>query len=182
MFSTPKGRRLHLISVHNYPKQYFFGVVNKGIGGLLRKWGPAASLYRGEWKPRKELSQNKFEDNHKSDKSEMDVSEELDQRDLSREQGSLSNAKSPLQVQIYSDTLSIASSTNDTQSLVPDLILNDLSRPPQGQSIGSESNASLDDISLKMSSLSLVPDRIRFGRGGKKSGFVQPRHKHNSAS
>ncbi len=51
-FLTPKARRLHLIQAHSYPKEYFFAVTNKGIGGLLKKWGEGASMVRKEWKPR----------------------------------------------------------------------------------------------------------------------------------
>lgn len=43
---------MHLISAHSYPKEYFFAVTNKGIGGLLRRWGDGASLLRGPWRPR----------------------------------------------------------------------------------------------------------------------------------
>ncbi|KAI9449117.1 hypothetical protein F5148DRAFT_1248569 [Russula earlei] len=52
MFASPKARRLHLINSHAYPKEYFFAVTNKGIGGLLRRWGDGASLLRGSWHPR----------------------------------------------------------------------------------------------------------------------------------
>ncbi|KAF7371036.1 hypothetical protein MSAN_00737800 [Mycena sanguinolenta] len=52
LFMTPKARRLHLINAHQYPKEYFFAVTNKGVGGLLKRWGDGASLMRGEWKPR----------------------------------------------------------------------------------------------------------------------------------
>ncbi|KAJ7881160.1 hypothetical protein B0H13DRAFT_2049811 [Mycena leptocephala] len=52
MFLTPKARRLHLIQGHGYPKEYYFAVTNKGIGGLLKRWGEGASLMRGQWKPR----------------------------------------------------------------------------------------------------------------------------------
>ncbi|KAJ7860486.1 hypothetical protein B0H14DRAFT_2205760, partial [Mycena olivaceomarginata] len=52
MFLTPKARRLHLINGHGYPKEYFFAVTNKGVGGLLKRWGDGASLMRGQWKPR----------------------------------------------------------------------------------------------------------------------------------
>ncbi|KAF7357053.1 hypothetical protein MVEN_01042100 [Mycena venus] len=52
MFLTPKARRLHLIQGHGYPKEYFFAVTNKGVGGLLKRWGDGASLVRGQWKPR----------------------------------------------------------------------------------------------------------------------------------
>ena len=52
LFTTPKNRRLHLIQTHGYPKEYFFAVTNKGVGGLLKKWGEGASLIRGSWKSR----------------------------------------------------------------------------------------------------------------------------------
>lgn len=49
---TPKARRLHLIQGHGYPKEYYFAVTNKGVGGLLKRWGEGASLIRGQWKAR----------------------------------------------------------------------------------------------------------------------------------
>ncbi|KAJ3730203.1 hypothetical protein C8R42DRAFT_649538 [Lentinula raphanica] len=52
VFLTPKARRLHLIAAHGYPKEYFFAVVNKGVGGLLARWGDGAGMIRGKWKPR----------------------------------------------------------------------------------------------------------------------------------
>lgn len=58
LFSTPKGRRLHLIQVHGYPKEYFFAVTNKGIGGLLKRWGEGVSLIRKPWKARNENDGN----------------------------------------------------------------------------------------------------------------------------
>jgi hypothetical protein len=60
LFSTPKTRRLHLIEGHGYPKEYFFGVTNKGVGGLLNRWGEGASMIRGPWKPR--IEQEREED------------------------------------------------------------------------------------------------------------------------
>ncbi|KAG5643353.1 hypothetical protein DXG03_001035 [Asterophora parasitica] len=52
LFLTPKTRRLHLIQAHGYPKEYFFAVTNKGVGGLLKRWGEGASMIRGAWKAR----------------------------------------------------------------------------------------------------------------------------------
>ncbi|CAE6431584.1 unnamed protein product [Rhizoctonia solani] len=51
-FRTPKGRRLHLIDAHGYPKLFFFAVTKHGVGGLLARYGEGASLIRKEWKPR----------------------------------------------------------------------------------------------------------------------------------
>ncbi len=48
-FKSPKGRRLHAIEKHGYPKQWFFGVVVWGVEGVLAKGG---GMVRREWKPR----------------------------------------------------------------------------------------------------------------------------------
>ncbi|KAJ7777434.1 hypothetical protein B0H16DRAFT_1505479 [Mycena metata] len=59
LFMTPKARRLHLIQGHGYPKEYYFAVTNKGVGGLLKRWGEGASLMRKEWKPRDDVPKPK---------------------------------------------------------------------------------------------------------------------------
>ncbi|KAH7335611.1 hypothetical protein B0J17DRAFT_575891 [Rhizoctonia solani] len=51
-FRTPKGRRLHLIDAHGYPKLFFFAVTKHGVGGLLTRYGEGATLIRNQWKPR----------------------------------------------------------------------------------------------------------------------------------
>ncbi|KAG8700176.1 hypothetical protein FRC09_006127 [Ceratobasidium sp. 395] len=66
-FRTPKGRRLHLISVHSYPKLYFFAVTKHGIGQLLARYGEGASLIRKEWKLRAEGSKDAKGDSDDSD-------------------------------------------------------------------------------------------------------------------
>ncbi|KAH0583057.1 hypothetical protein H2248_010945 [Termitomyces sp. 'cryptogamus'] len=71
LFSTPKTRRLHLIQAHGYPKEYFFAVTNKGIGGLLRKWGEGASMIRGEWKSREEKTGNEESGDEDIDKDDI---------------------------------------------------------------------------------------------------------------
>ncbi|KIJ34856.1 hypothetical protein M422DRAFT_34939 [Sphaerobolus stellatus SS14] len=134
-FTTPKGRRLHLIQVHGYPKQFFFSVTNKGIGGLLHRWGPGASLYRGEWKPRSK-------DEEMGSASESDSNEgEMDEDGRERPPFS-GNA------------------------------INDSPEPAAARAASSE----VDSLSGAISSLSLVPDKIRFGRGGKKGGFSHFQH------
>ncbi|KAG6816280.1 hypothetical protein H0H87_007317 [Tephrocybe sp. NHM501043] len=70
LFSTPKTRRLHLIQAHGYPKEYFFAVTNKGVGGLLKKWGEGVSLIRGEWKARGTKSDG---DDHLADDDSADM-------------------------------------------------------------------------------------------------------------
>jgi len=73
-FLTPKARRLHLIGIHGYPKEYFFAVTNKGIGGLLQRWGEGGSLLRGQWHPRDGKNTGGDEDST-ADKDEPDVHE-----------------------------------------------------------------------------------------------------------
>ncbi|WFD35706.1 hypothetical protein MCUN1_002567 [Malassezia cuniculi] len=51
-FMTPKNRRLHLISVHHYPREFFFSLPLHGINELKARYGEGASLIRKPWKPR----------------------------------------------------------------------------------------------------------------------------------
>jgi len=147
LFGTPKGRRLHLIQAHGYPKQYFFAVTNKGIGGLLRKWGPGASLYRGDWKPRPKDQHMKSDSDsgeiHGRDHGgDMDVEIERDEE-----------GRPP---HMNSKVIPAHEPTCSSRPAPPP--------PPQ-------SHDDTNELSNAMSSLSLVPDKIRFGRGGKKGGF-----------
>ncbi|GAA5914828.1 uncharacterized protein JCM6883_005627 [Sporobolomyces salmoneus] len=58
LFSNPKNRRLHMISSHGYPKEWFFAVVIWGIGQLLLpnsdsdQGGLHHGMLRKDWKPR----------------------------------------------------------------------------------------------------------------------------------
>lgn len=70
VFQTPKGRRLHLIEGHGYPKEYFFAVTNKGVGGLLKKWGEGVSLVRGPWKARDRKDATGEDEDEEEDGSE----------------------------------------------------------------------------------------------------------------
>ncbi|KAG6909362.1 hypothetical protein DXG01_000801 [Tephrocybe rancida] len=133
LFSAPKTRRLHLIQAHGYPKEYFFSVTNKGVGGLLKKWGEGASLIRGEWKARGTKSDDgdlEDEDND-NDNDDMD-GRHADHNDAHGHDG-------------YPRKIDSHSKVDDT----------------------------LDGLADTMGSLSLVPPSIRFGRGGKKGGFLQ---------
>ncbi|KLO10950.1 hypothetical protein SCHPADRAFT_492688 [Schizopora paradoxa] len=135
VFSSPKNRRLHLIQAHGYPKEFFFAVTNKGIGGLLKKWGEGASLIRGTWHAR--------EPGEKMDEDERSEEEkDEDEKDFSK--GHL-DAKENEQVDLPSEVV-----------------------PSEG---GPESNDP-DSLASAMSSLSLVPPSIRFGRGGSRQGFL----------
>ncbi|KAG6841127.1 hypothetical protein C0991_001696 [Blastosporella zonata] len=120
---------------HGYPKEYFFSVTNKGVGGLLKKWGEGASMIRGEWKAR----------GAKSDDDDLD-DEDNDNDDIDDH----------------------AADYND------DTGLHVSHKGHNGKAAGGQSSAddALDGLADTMGSLSLVPPAIRFGRGGKKGGFL----------
>lgn len=75
-FLTPKARRLHLIQAHGYPKEYFFAVTNKGVGGLLKRWGEGASLLRGQWKARESRAESDGSGSDEEPGADADDSEE----------------------------------------------------------------------------------------------------------
>ncbi|GJJ12116.1 hypothetical protein Clacol_006357 [Clathrus columnatus] len=179
VFSTPKGRRLHLIEAHGYPKQYFFAIVNKGIGGLYKKWGPAASLYRGEWKARNGSPPNLIDHGGKDDgnegsKNEMEIAEDRNERDLTQKNKSSLVVTSHVPTELHPDP---DRCTNDAQSFNADLEPKELSDSLPQEIASARMDMDLDNLSQQISSLSLVPDKIRFGKGWKKGGFVQPRQK-----
>ena len=147
LFLTPKARRLHLIQAHGYPKEYFFAVTNKGVGGLLKRWGEGVSLIRGPWKAR-DSQGNKKEDGNDSDDSEEDdemvnppphMDSQNDKHD--QEYGDIANDKEK-----FADGTNYANRDDDP---------------------------SVDGLTRTMGSLNLVPPSIRFGRGGKSGGFAQ---------
>ncbi|KAF4569541.1 Protein fmp52, mitochondrial [Pleurotus pulmonarius] len=140
LFSTPKTRRLHLIQAHGFPKEYFFAVTNKGIGGLLRKWGDGASMIRGQWKPREKKDgqgvQGGSESADDSDDSESDEDEGSEVMEVDGKDGYDTTPKA---------------SARATRTL---------------------DDTDMDKIADSLSSLSLVPASVRFGRGGKTTGFA----------
>ncbi|KAL5633502.1 hypothetical protein ACGC1H_003861 [Rhizoctonia solani] len=69
-FRTPKGRRLHLIDAHGYPKLFFFAVTKHGVGGLLARHGEGATLIRKPWKPRPGNSSALKNDNDSDEESQ----------------------------------------------------------------------------------------------------------------
>lgn len=143
MFATPKGRRLHLISAHGYPKEYFFSVTNKGIGGLLKKWGDGASLIRKGWKAREGKDQDKDSDDERMDEG----GQSEDEDDKTSDMAELAN-------------VSKASTGGTLQTNNPST-----NTPGQGTD-------GVDSLANTLDSLSLVPSQVRFGRGGKVAGFA----------
>ncbi|KAG8742854.1 hypothetical protein FRC10_000833 [Ceratobasidium sp. 414] len=143
-FRTPKGRRLHLISVHGYPKLYFFAVTKHGIGQLLERYGEGATLIRKEWKPRAQGSDD-VKDNANQDSDEDDSHSDHDPVDNTKTEPGISK-----------DEHTIPKTTPSPKPQSP------------------RETASVDDLASSMKSLSLIPTSVRFGRGAKRSGFVRP--------
>ncbi|TFK48417.1 hypothetical protein OE88DRAFT_523362 [Heliocybe sulcata] len=131
LFLTPKARRLHLIQAHGYPKEYFFAITNKGVGGLLKKWGEGASMIRGEWK-------------HRDGETQQEGSENSDEEHATTHEDS-------------------GSRMNTDGTSAEELITTSAQGPTSGEDV--------DALADSMTSLSLIPSSIRFGRGGKAGGF-----------
>ncbi|KAI5895626.1 uncharacterized protein SCHCODRAFT_02619945 [Schizophyllum commune H4-8] len=150
-FAHPKARRLHLIDIHKYPKQYFFAVTNKGIGDMLRKWGDGASMVRGDWKPRE------------GEREREPVSDDNDeiQEDFAPSRN--------------------ASEVEDADATVRPRNRNNR-RGGRRKQRGPAGDDDVDNLADSMSSLHLVPPAVRFGRGGRTSGFVHPRAPDHDAA
>ena len=122
-------------------------MTNKGIGGLLSKWGQGASLVRGEWRARV-CDQN----------MNGDIDSDLEDDHHLLEDG---RQRPPHK-------------GND----VDEMLVSPTEDAPSGQSClpshTRSAGAACDGLTEAMSSLSLVPNKIRFGRGGKKGGFAHP--------
>ncbi|KAF8600507.1 hypothetical protein BDV93DRAFT_525387 [Ceratobasidium sp. AG-I] len=145
-FRTPKGRRLHLISMHGYPKLYFFAVTKHGIGELLARYGEGATLIRKEWKPRPGNV-----DDARARASNDDDSDDGDLHGSDHRSDKLEDADSE-------PTKEGAEVPSTTSQAAP--------QPPQPAE-------ALDELTSSMKSLNLVPTSIRFGRGARRAGFVR---------
>ncbi|EIW58482.1 uncharacterized protein TRAVEDRAFT_72039 [Trametes versicolor FP-101664 SS1] len=157
-FSAPKTRRLHLIQAHGYPKEYFFAVTNKGVGGLLKRWGEGASLLRRPWQPRE--NGNGGEDDEDDDEgTETDATQVQDangERVLSDDDEE--------QILLEKMPVDRPPRANTTAANGP------FTSPAKGK--GREAQPSEEDNTLAdaMDSLSLVPSSVQFGRGAKRGG------------
>ncbi|KAF8638449.1 hypothetical protein AX17_002206 [Amanita inopinata Kibby_2008] len=150
VFMTPKTRRLHLIQAHGYPKEYFFAVTNKGVGGLLRIWGEGASMIRKEWKPRaqqqKEGKDVEMED--EGDEGEEEESEEEEEEGRGGGGG------------------------RDSDDEV-------VYERPQSVTVSREETEEEEALTRQLNALSLVPQAVRFGRGGKRGMVKNTRGRGN---
>jgi len=162
-FLTPKARRLHLIGAHGYSKEFFFAITNKGIGGLVRKWGEGVSLIRGEWKERMDA---------------MDDAGEVPHEATAKPSGPLFIRDPPPHFdKVQPVPMNPGRPPRPARAEIPAPKQGPVRRPSSTSTLqGKKDDDSLDSLTSKLDTLSLVPTSIRFGRGGKQRGFA-PRGK-----
>ncbi|KIK04542.1 hypothetical protein K443DRAFT_675791 [Laccaria amethystina LaAM-08-1] len=187
LFLTPKTRRLHLIQAHSYPKEYFFAVTNKGVGGLLKKWGEGVSMIRKEWKPRGksgestavvtapdvDMDTHRMETDDQDSDEDEDEGEEVDEDDEQESDGQEDHQNS-VERSMSTDLDPDATprmGTRGTASLLPSV-------SPPSSSPQSADTPLVDGLTDSLNALTLVPSSVRFGRGGKKGGFGPARGGH----
>ncbi|KAJ2936965.1 hypothetical protein H1R20_g152, partial [Candolleomyces eurysporus] len=191
LFANPKNRRLHLISAHGYPKEYFFAVTNKGVGGLLKKWGEGASMIRGKWKPRESSKANananaRMDVDKDTFREKMDVDEDSDEDDDDDDNSSGGEddytATATPAIRIPDSTNTNNARSNNRMAIDQDpeatprppvsSILPPAATPPAtAKPLLPPSTTAADLLASGFSALSLVPPSVRFGRGGR-GGFA----------
>ena len=138
-------------------------MTNKGVGGLLKKWGEGASMIRGSWKARDgQLAENGDEAMNTEDVGYSD-----NDNDDSPDEEMLSTGT-------VKDISTIEKQSSEMQHIVqrsqiPDNA--DLSRQMAEPGAVQAPDDELNGLTNSMSSLSLVPSSIRFGRGAKGGQF-----------
>lgn len=169
MFTTPKGRRLHLIDKHKYPPNFYFSITNKGIGSLLRRWGEGATLLRKEHTPNKKGTES-------IDKKDEDPTSPIDE---DGESDDLVLPKSEFAAGYHTPKAFMAPSPTATARIQtpPERFQAEARRMDVSSSEPEPApSTDLDTLADSMSSLSLVPPSIHFGRGGVRGGFKPPLH------
>ncbi|KAK3997308.1 hypothetical protein QBC44DRAFT_315717 [Cladorrhinum sp. PSN332] len=146
----PHKRKMHLIAKHMYPKNFFFGVTRDGIDGrrslLLEGTGPRRRI------PSAASSPTAAPASLPAKPSEKEVQERDTAAALEKEP----------------DEKCVGSANNHPPAALPEL-----ARPDQDGSLEQKPDVEMEDLSAAISQLQFVPRCIRFGRGGKKSGFAK---------
>ena len=129
-------------------------MTNKGVGGLLKKWGEGASLIRKEWKTREEKEGGVVDKtNHRAgrdDEMAVDDEEDGDEEDDDEEEEEEEEPDLEATPRML-PRRTIGVQSPDTHDREPDLT----------------------NLTESLNSLSIVPSSIRFGRGGKSGGFIR---------
>lgn len=121
----------------------------------MKKWGEGASLIRKEWKTREESDSKGgvVDMNHRANKDDKMVVDDDDDDDDDEEEEE--EEESDLEA---------------TPRMLPRRTIGVQS--PQLSSHDDGRNQDLTNLTETLSSLSIVPNSIRFGRGGKSGGFI----------
>jgi len=171
-FTTPKGRRLHLIDKHKYPPNFYFAITNKGIGGLLRKWGEGATLLRKEYTPnKKEIEIETPGEKHEESASPIDQDSESEDLVLPKSEFA-SGYHTPKKFVAPSPTATARAQTPEQFQ----------TEPPQMDVSPSEPvhPTDVDALADSISSLALVPPSVHFGRGSIRGRFKYPPYARDS--
>jgi len=163
-FTTPKGRRLHLIDKHKYPPNFYFSITNKGIGGLLRKWGEGATLLRKEYTPSKKGTETET-----TDEKHEDPASPIDEDSTSED---LVLPKSEFASGYHTPKPFVAPSPTATvRTQTPLERFQTEAHDTDASSSEPAPSTDVDVLADSMSSLALVPPSVHFGRGGVRGGF-----------
>ncbi|KAJ8473736.1 hypothetical protein ONZ51_g7670 [Trametes cubensis] len=155
-FSTPKTRRLHLIEAHGYPKEYFFAVTNKGVGGLLKRWGEGASLLRRPWRPRENAHPDGDEDQDETEaEMEAEPTAVHEPEEDSDDDEQILFEKMPVDRPAAKPIIS--NGRTEAADKAP--------MKSNGKAKATQPGEDADALANAMGSLSLVPTSIQFGRG-----------------
>lgn len=175
------------MTVHHYPKEFFFSITNHGIGGLVKKWGDGASLVRPAWKPRERQLEGAGERKGKAalkdhggeegDVKEGGESEDMDDMDddlevRKPEEGDITGKKGEPSLK----TEGTRGKDPPPHLTVPPTHRNP-SSPPAEETRSArveDQNADMDVDSLaeafsQKAKISMVPMQIRFGRSAGKA-------------
>jgi len=152
-------------------------VTNKGVGGLLKKWGEGASLIRKEWKAREEKGEGGKEGrgvggvvdmkSHRGTGAGGNGGMAVDDDDDDDEEEEEEEEEEP-------DDLEATPRMTPRRTIGVHSPQSSLSSHPDTHvaSHTDGSTADLTNLTESLGSLTLVPSSIRFGRGGKSGGFI----------
>lgn len=144
---TPQKRRMHLIDKHMYPKNFFFAVTLHGIDGR----------------------QSMLLDERRKPGNRPPTTET---KTCSSKPTPTSKSKPPSDMK--GDQMEV-DQPKPTPSTQPDVEMTDKQHEESVQEDAIQEPADVDmgDLVGKMSALQFVPSSIRFGRGGRKTGFAR---------
>ena len=141
--------------MHAYPKEYFFAITNKGIGGLLRRWGEGASLLRGQWRPRDNNEDDEDEDGASLPPSSARQSDDSDDPDDDAEGVEAASASTPVNGDGKAETEKMSEDNGGDDAV--------------------------DALARDVSALGLVPSSVRFGRGARGRAGLATRNGRSAA-